>query len=84
MFYFDLVRCFGGVPVVVEKLDFKEEATVNQVVYSRKTKAETYAQIEKDLMDAAFTTIAIQQRKFRQSHQRCCTGTFGPKGQINV
>ncbi|HRG02883.1 MAG: RagB/SusD family nutrient uptake outer membrane protein [Paludibacteraceae bacterium] len=53
MFYFDLVRCFGGVPVVVEKLDFKQEATVNQVVYSRKTKAETYAQIEKDLIDAA-------------------------------
>ena len=53
MFYFDLVRCFGGVPVVVEKLDFKEEATVNQVVYSRKTKAETFAQIEKDLMNAA-------------------------------
>ena len=39
--------------MVVEKLDFKQEATVNQVVYSRKTKAETYAQIEKDLIDAA-------------------------------
>ncbi len=59
LFYFDLVRSFGGVPVVVDKLDFKDEATVNQLVYSRKTKAETYAQIEKDLLDAV-ATLPIQ------------------------
>lgn len=53
LFYFDLVRCFGGVPIVVEKLDFKDEEKVNQVVYNRKTKEETYAQIESDLKDAA-------------------------------
>lgn len=52
MFYFDLVRCFGGVPVVVDKIDFKDEELVNQVVYTRKSKQETYAQIEKDLTDA--------------------------------
>ena len=52
MFYFDLVRCFGGVPVIADKIDFKNEELVNQVVYTRKTKAETYAQIEKDLNDA--------------------------------
>lgn len=52
LFYFDLARCFGGVPIVVDKLDFKDEATVNGIVYSRKTKEETYAQIEKDLIDA--------------------------------
>ncbi|MFZ4454696.1 MAG: RagB/SusD family nutrient uptake outer membrane protein [Bacteroidales bacterium] len=53
MYYFDLVRMFGGVPVIADKIDFKNEALVNQVVYTRKTKAETYAQIEKDLTDAA-------------------------------
>lgn len=53
MFYFDLVRCFGGVPVVVDKLDFKDEANVNKIVYTRKSKAETYTQIENDLKDAA-------------------------------
>ncbi|HET7734174.1 MAG TPA: RagB/SusD family nutrient uptake outer membrane protein, partial [Paludibacter sp.] len=52
MFYFDLVRCFGGVPIIADKIDFKNEELVNQVVYTRKTAEETYAQIEKDLNDA--------------------------------
>lgn len=52
MFYFDLVRCFGGVPVIADKIDFKNEELVNQVVYTRKTKEETYNQIENDLKDA--------------------------------
>lgn len=52
MFYFDLVRSFGGVPVVVEKIDFKDENKVNELVYTRKSKADTYAQIEKDLKEA--------------------------------
>ncbi|VBB43782.1 RagB/SusD domain protein [uncultured Paludibacter sp.] len=52
MFYFDLVRCFGGVPLVVDKIDFKDEELVKQIVYTRKSKEETYTQIEKDLIDA--------------------------------
>lgn len=50
--YFDLVRCFGGVPVVVEKIDLNNTELVNQLVYQRKTKQETYAQIETDLLSA--------------------------------
>lgn len=52
MFYFDLVRCFGGVPIIADKIDIKNEELVNQVVYTRKTAEETYAQIEKDLNEA--------------------------------
>jgi len=52
MFYFDLVRCFGGVPVIADKIDFKNVDSVNKVVYTRKTQAETYTQIETDLKDA--------------------------------
>ena len=52
LFYFDLVRCFGGVPIVVDKIDINNNELINQVVYTRKTKAETYAQIETDLLDA--------------------------------
>jgi len=47
--YFDLVRCFGGVPLVVSNIDLNDTQTVNDVVFKRKTKAETYAQIEADL-----------------------------------
>ncbi len=50
--YFDLVRCFGGVPIVISKIDINDDETINAVVYNRKTKAETYAQIEIDLLDA--------------------------------
>lgn len=52
LFYFDLVRCFGGVPVVVTKIDINDTETINAVVFVRKTKQETYAQIELDLLDA--------------------------------
>ena len=53
LMYFDLVRCFGGVPLVVSKIDINDLETVNQVVYVRKTVEEVYAQIETDLLDAA-------------------------------
>lgn len=52
LFYFDLVRCFGGVPVVITKIDINDTQTINDVVFVRKTKQETYAQIEMDLLDA--------------------------------
>lgn len=52
LFYFDLVRCFGGVPIVVEKIDINDDATINQVVFIRKSKEEVYNQIEIDLQDA--------------------------------
>lgn len=52
LWYFDLVRCFGGVPIVVSEIDINDVATINNVVYTRKSKAETYAQIEADLTDA--------------------------------
>lgn len=52
LYYFDLVRCFGGVPVVVSKIDINDSETINEIVFTRKTKAETYAQIEQDLLDA--------------------------------
>lgn len=50
--YFDLVRCFGGVPVVVEQIDLNDTETINEIVFTRKTKEEVYAQIEADLTDA--------------------------------
>ena len=50
--YFDLVRCFGGVPLVISKIDINDTQTINDVVYNRKTKAEVYDQIETDLLDA--------------------------------
>ena len=50
--YFDLVRCFGGVPIVISKIDINDVETINAIVFSRKTKADTYAQIEIDLLDA--------------------------------
>jgi len=52
LWYFDLVRCFGGVPLVTTKIDLNDIETVNSTVYARKTKQETYAQIEADLLDA--------------------------------
>lgn len=52
LFYFDLVRCFGGVPVVNSKININDNATINSVVFVRKSKQETYAQIENDLTDA--------------------------------
>lgn len=52
LFYFDLVRCFGGVPIVTSKIDINDSDLINKVVFTRKTKEETYAQIETDLLDA--------------------------------
>lgn len=52
LWYFDLVRCFGGVPVVVSEIDINDTAEIDAVVWTRKTKAETYAQIQEDLLDA--------------------------------
>lgn len=52
LFYFDLVRCFGGVPLVTSKIDINDNETINQIVFIRKTKDQTYSQIENDLIDA--------------------------------
>jgi hypothetical protein len=52
LFYFDLVRCFGGVPLVTTKIDINDSDAIDNIVYVRKTKQETYAQIEADLLDA--------------------------------
>jgi starch-binding outer membrane protein, SusD/RagB family len=52
LFYFDLVRCYGGVPLVITKIDINDSEQITNVVYVRKTKEETYAVIEADLMDA--------------------------------
>lgn len=52
LFYFDLVRCFGGVPIVIEKIDINDSQTINEVVFVRKTKQQVYDQIELDLTDA--------------------------------
>ena len=52
LWYFDLVRCFGGVPLVVTNIDINDEESINNIVYKRRTKEETYAQIEADLQDA--------------------------------
>jgi hypothetical protein len=53
LMYFDLVRCFGGVPVVTTKIDINDLETVNNIVYVRRSAEEVYAQIEEDLKDAA-------------------------------
>jgi starch-binding outer membrane protein, SusD/RagB family len=50
--YFDLVRCFGDVPIVVERIDLNDTETINEVVFIRRPKADVYAQIETDLTDA--------------------------------
>jgi hypothetical protein len=50
--YFDLVRCFGDVPIVLGNIDLNDTETINNVVFNRRPKAEVYAQIEEDLEDA--------------------------------
>jgi hypothetical protein len=52
LWYFDLVRCFGGVPIVTTVIDVNDFESVNNIVYVRKSKQETYAQIELDLAEA--------------------------------
>ncbi|GAB3927449.1 RagB/SusD family nutrient uptake outer membrane protein [Mucilaginibacter myungsuensis] len=49
LMYFNLVRMFGGVPLILKELVTEEEA----YTYLRATPAEVYAQIEKDLTEAA-------------------------------
>jgi hypothetical protein len=50
--YFDLVRCFGGVPLVVGNIDLNDGDAINEQVFTRATKEAVYAQIEADLEDA--------------------------------
>jgi hypothetical protein len=52
LWYFDLVRCFGGVPLVISTVDINDDQAIDDIVYTRKSKQETYAQIEADLNDA--------------------------------
>jgi hypothetical protein len=52
LWYFDLVRCFGGVPLVISTVDINDDQTIDDIVYTRRSKQETYAQIEADLNDA--------------------------------
>ncbi|HMK07033.1 MAG TPA: RagB/SusD family nutrient uptake outer membrane protein, partial [Flavobacterium sp.] len=53
LYYFDLVRCYGGVPLVTERTqNVSDTNAILQAVYGRKTKAETYAFIETELTDA--------------------------------
>jgi hypothetical protein len=52
LYYFDLVRCFGGVPLVTSRININDTETINDVVFNRRSKDETYAQIEADLLDA--------------------------------
>lgn len=52
LWYFDLVRCFGGVPIITTEIDINDFETINRVVFVKKTKQETYDQIEADLRDA--------------------------------
>lgn len=52
LFYFDLVRCFGGIPLVTSRIDINDTQTINDVVFVRKSVEEVYAQIETDLLDA--------------------------------
>ena len=47
VFYFDLVRNFGGVPLLTEPL------TVNEANLSRSTEEQIWAQIEQDFLDAS-------------------------------
>lgn len=49
IYYFELVRLFGGVPLMVEAIT----STEDQIFFARSTADEVYAQIEKDLKDAA-------------------------------
>lgn len=51
LWYFDLVRCFGDVPLVVQNIDPNDTEAVNSIVFTRKPKADVYAQLEADLLD---------------------------------
>jgi hypothetical protein len=49
LMYFNLVRMFGGVPLILTEITSEEQA----YTYNRATAAAVYAQIEKDLTEAA-------------------------------
>ncbi|RYE36469.1 MAG: RagB/SusD family nutrient uptake outer membrane protein [Sphingobacteriaceae bacterium] len=49
LMYFNLVRMFGGVPLVLTEITSEEQA----YTYNRSSAADVYAQIEKDLTEAA-------------------------------
>ncbi|MEO7214688.1 RagB/SusD family nutrient uptake outer membrane protein [Mucilaginibacter sp.] len=49
LMYFNLVRMFGGVPLVLTEITSEQQA----YTYNRATTAAVYAQIEKDLTEAA-------------------------------
>ncbi len=53
--YFELVKHFGGVPLIVDYIG----STSDQIIYPRSTVEEVYAQIELDLLDAA-TTLPLK------------------------
>ncbi|MCE6991095.1 RagB/SusD family nutrient uptake outer membrane protein [Dyadobacter sp. CY323] len=48
LMYFNLVRMYGGVPLILKQIETEAEA----YTYIRSTEAEVYAQIEKDLAGA--------------------------------
>jgi starch-binding outer membrane protein, SusD/RagB family len=50
-FYFTLVKCYGGVPIV-DRLQSPTSEEDKKMLLTRKTAAEVYAFIEKDLNDA--------------------------------
>jgi len=50
-YYFNLVRCFGGVPIM-DHVPNPASQEDNIALLTRKTKEEVYGQIEKDLKDA--------------------------------
>jgi len=49
LMYFNLMRMFGGVPLILTEITSEQQA----YTYNRATAAEVYAQIEKDLIEAA-------------------------------
>ena len=55
-YYWNLVRCFGGVPLVTKVLESSEEI---ETALNRASSEEIYAQIEQDLMDASAVLPSI-------------------------
>lgn len=58
LMYFNLVREFGGVPVVTENVTSPEKATA---LTFRETRENVYAQIIKDLKEAAGSSLPVVQ-----------------------
>ena len=59
MIYFDLVRFFGGVPLVTELVPLEETYAVQ-----RATKEEVWAQVKTDLTEAA---AGLPERRAQRS-----------------